>query len=182
MPAVSLARSGASQPVATSQLRFASEQAGDAPRVDALIARAFGPGRYAKTAERLREASRVHPGLSVCAWQGDALLGAVRLWPARIGTAPALFLGPIAVERELRGHGLGAKLVEQACRGARADGQHVVILVGDMGFFGPLGFEPVPAGRVILPGPVDPHRVLWTALTPGALDGLAGPLTAEPPA
>ena len=158
-------------------LRFASEGAGDRAAVGALIDRAFGPGRFAKTAERLREGVQPHPELSVCAWLDGALAGAVRLWPACIGSLPVLFLGPIAVERSLRRHGIGAELVAEACQRAAALGEAGVVLVGDLGFFGPLGFEAAPAGRVILPGPVDPCRVLWRALTPGVLDGAAGRLT-----
>jgi predicted N-acetyltransferase YhbS len=167
---------------APAPVRLRPERPCDSEGVDALIARAFGPGRYAKTAERLREGAAFHPELSVCAWTGETLAGAVRLWPARIGSAPALFLGPIAVEAALRGRGLGAELVEEACRRACTLGEGVVILVGDLGFFGPLGFEPVAPGRVTLPGPVDPRRVLWTALRPGALEGLGGALTPAVPA
>lgn len=177
MSTASLTRPDALQPDPASTVQLASERACDGREVDALIERAFGPGRYAKTAERLREGAAFHPELSVCAWRGRALLGAVRLWPARIGSASTLFLGPIAVERALRGHGLGGELVEAACRRAKAVGEPSIILVGDLGFFGPLGFEAVPSGRVTLPGPVDPRRLLWTALIPQALDEAAGRLT-----
>ncbi len=157
-------------------IRFACERPQDDGAVDALIDRAFGPGRFAKTAERLREGACAHLEMSVCAWAGEWLAGAVRLWPASIGAHHAAFLGPIAVDQALRRHGLGAELVEQACGQARAAGEQVVILIGDMGFFGPLEFEPVPHGRVIPPGPVDPSRLLWTALSPDALQGVGGPL------
>ncbi len=163
-------------------IRFACERAQDRAAVDALIDRAFGPGRFAKTAERLREGAQAHPEMSVCAWVGDQLAGAVRLWPALLGDRPAAFLGPIAVEPALRHHGLGAELVEQACARARAAREQVVILVGDMGFFGPLGFEAVPPGLVVPPGPVDPRRLLWTALVPGALEGVGGVLKVAPAA
>ena len=179
MSVLPLTRADASPSAAPPSVRFAPERAGDRSAVDVLIGRAFGPGRFAKTAERLREGAELRADLSVCAWVDDALAGAVRLWPARIGDRPVLFLGPIAVEREARRHGLGAELVEQACERARAAGEQAIILVGDIGFFGPLGFEPAPPGRVALPGPVDPRRVLWTGLVPGALHDLAGPLTAE---
>ena len=181
MTVSSLARPPAPSP-SPDTVRLAAERPQDRARVDALIDRAFGPGRFAKTAERLREGARAHPELSVCAWEDEALAGAVRLWPARIGGLAVLFLGPIAVEHGLRGHGLGALLVEEALARARAFGEAGVILVGDMGFFAPLGFTPVPAGRVSLPGPVDPQRVLWRALAPGALDDAAGRLTAAPSA
>jgi len=54
----------------------------------------------------------------------------------------------------------------------------VVLLVGDMPYFGKLGFEIVPARRAVMPGPVDGRRVLWRALQPGALEGVAGPVRA----
>ena len=163
-------------------IRFACERPQDGPAVDALIDRAFGPGRFAKTAERLREGARPHSDMSVCAWMGVRLAGAVRLWPGALGSHRAVFLGPIAVEQALRRHGLGAELVEQACARARAAGEQVVILVGDIGFFGPLGFATAPSGRVVLPGPVDPRRLLWSPLSPGALEGVGGRLRVVPSA
>ncbi len=176
------ARDVASLSLEARSIAFACERPQDRAEVDALIDRAFGPGRFAKTAERLREGSRMHLEMSVCAWIGGQLAGAVRLWPASINARSAIFLGPIAVEKALRRHGLGAELVEQACARARAAGEQVVILVGDLDFFGPLGFEPIPLGRVVPPGPVDPRRLLWMALSPGALDGVGGRLQVVRPA
>ncbi len=157
---------------------LAPERAADAPAVEALVAQAFGPGRFAKTAERVREGAAFRPELSVCAWRGGALAGAVRLWEVAVGGQPALFLGPIAVAAHLRGRGIAARLVERACAGAGAAGWTAVLLVGDLDRFGPMGFAPVPPGRVKLPGPVDPRRLLWRALREGALDALDGALTA----
>jgi predicted N-acetyltransferase YhbS len=176
MTLLTIQRSGAVGSIADGRRELTSEQPGDRVAVDALIARAFGPGRLAKTAERLRERADFHPELSVCGWSAGSLMGAVRLWAMQVGSAPVLFLGPIAVERACRGQGLGSSLVQEALRRARHRGEAAIILVGDLDFFGPLGFAVAPAGRVSLPGPVDPGRVLWTALTPGGLDGLAGPL------
>jgi len=51
------------------------------------------------------------------------------------------------------------------------------VLVGDPPFFRRLGFEVLAPGSVVLPGPADPRRILARALTPGALDGLAGAVT-----
>ena len=57
---------------------------------------------------------------------------------------------------------------------AQARGDKIVLLVGDLPFFGPLGFEVTPRDQVRLPGPVNPYRILWRALTPGAFEGVAG--------
>ena len=142
--------------------------------VDALIERAFGPGRYAKTAERLREGNTIRPDLSFVAVSAGAVVGAVRLWPVVVGDARGVFLGPIAVEGGWRKHGLGAALIDKACAAALAAGEHFILLVGDMPLFGPHGFETVPTGRVILPGPVDTRRILWRALTDQGLDEVQG--------
>ena len=182
MTVLPLTRGPAPETASTSALRFAGERAQDHAAVDALIDRAFGPGRFAKTAERLREGVAAHPELSVCAWLDGRLAGAVRLWPAHIGEAAVLFLGPIAVERSARRHGVGAQMVGCACVRASALGEAGVVLVGDVSFFGPLGFEPAPPGRVRMPGPVDPGRVLWRALRPGGLDRAAGRLAVGAPA
>lgn len=128
----------------------------DARRVEALVDAAFGPGRFSKTAERLREGSS--PAVVLVARRGCEVVGTVRLWPVRIGARPALFLGPIAVDERLRGEGVGAALVEAALQHARAGDRPTVLLVGDLPFFGRFGFEV--AREVELPGPVDRRRVL----------------------
>ena len=89
-----------------------AEAAADAPAVEALVLAAFGPGRFAKTAERLREGARFAAGF--VARDGTQVLGSVRLWSITVGGQPALFLGPIAVAADSRRAGLGAELV-QAC-------------------------------------------------------------------
>lgn len=158
---------------APARFRLAFERREDAAAVDALIDRAFGPGRYAKTAERLREGARVRTDLSWCVWDGPHLLGAVRVWPLTVGAAQGVFLGPIAVEAHERRRGLGALLVERVCEAAADAGDAYVLLVGDAGFFEPLGFRPAPAG-VALPGPVDPARVFVREIVADAAASLRG--------
>jgi predicted N-acetyltransferase YhbS len=150
------------------------EQPQDAALVDDLIDRAFGPGRLVKAAERLREHNRPLPELSFVAWVDGERVGCVRQWPIQIGAAPAVLLGPFAVEDAWRGRGLGSDLIRKACDAAQAAGQAIVLLVGDSPFFIKLGFEPIAPGRVVFPGPVDPRRILWRALSPGATEGVQG--------
>ena len=156
--------------------RFETEAAERTADIDALIANAFGPGRYVKAAERLREGNTPSRDFCICAINGERVAGAVRLWPILIGASPAQFLGPIAVDPQHRSHGLGAALIERACRAAAGAGHRLVLLVGDRAFFEPLGFAVVPAERLAMPGPVDPRRVLWRELQPGATEGVSGPV------
>jgi predicted N-acetyltransferase YhbS len=151
-----------------------AERPQDLHLVDALIDRAFGPGRFVKTAERLREGNTPRRDLSLVAWVGGEAVGCVRMWPIHIGDSPAVLLGPFAVEDAWRSQGLGGQMIEAACTAAERAGAGIVLLVGDEPYFAKFGFEIAPAGRAVLPGPVDRRRVLWRALRPGALEGVAG--------
>jgi predicted N-acetyltransferase YhbS len=152
------------------------ERPQDAPLVEALVARAFGPGRHAKVSARVREFAAFAPELSVCAWSGEQLLGCVRLWRVAVGGRPAIFLGPFAVEQGERNAGFGARLIARACEAAAEAGERHVLLVGDEPYFGRLGFSAALARGVVLPGPADPRRVLARELAPGA-GPLEGPVT-----
>lgn len=151
------------------------EESADADAVETLIDAAFGPGRFAKSAERLRENNHHCEDLSVVARDSGRVIGCARMWPVKIGERDAVLLGPFAVDRTLRSQGLGQALVEAACGRARAAGHEVVILVGDAPYFSRMGFERV---DVKLPGPVDARRVLALSLKDGAIEGLSGVLSA----
>ncbi len=49
-----------------------------------------------------------------------------------------------------------------------------MVLVGDEPYYGRAGFTRVPNGRIVMPGPVDPDRLLVAELAPGAFDGVSG--------
>jgi predicted N-acetyltransferase YhbS len=153
-------------PIPALTLQF--EQLQDAPLVDALIARTFGPGRYAKVSERVREFATFAPELSVCAWSGGRLLGVARMWHVRVGGRPVMFLGPFAVEQGERNAGFGARLIARTCEAARATGESHVVLVGDEPYFSRVGFATAPGRHVVMPGPVDQRRVLVRGLKPDA--------------
>jgi predicted N-acetyltransferase YhbS len=154
-----------------------AEQARDAAAVEALVDRAFGPGRYAKTAERLREGREPLRELSFTARVGGEMVGCVRQWRILIGGKPAVFLGPFAVDAAWRSRGLGAALIHRALDAAREAGERCVLLVGDASYFEPLGFTMVERGAITLPGPVDPRRLLICPLNSDAAPRLAGPVT-----
>ncbi len=148
-------------------LRITLEQPSDRAAVEALVLAAFGPGRFAKTAERLRERARLVTGF--VAREDDQLIGSVRLWAIMIGETPALFLGPIAVDPASRRGGLGADLVTACIDAARATNAAGVLLVGDAPYFSRFGFEPAP--DLCLPGPTDPRRVMWRPITMASVSG-----------
>jgi predicted N-acetyltransferase YhbS len=153
------------------------ETGADAADIEALSARSFGPGRYAKSAYRLREGVEPEGTLGFVAFEHGALRGSVRFWPVCVGALPVLLLGPLAVDSEQRGRGIGIALMQTGIDVARALGHRAIILVGDPPYYARVGFAPLPRGRVRLPGPVDPARLLGIALTDGTLETLSGAVT-----
>ena len=128
---------------------------------------AFGPGRFAKTAERIREDAALAAGY--VAREDGRLIGSVRLWAITVGGLDAVFLGPITVAADVRARGLGADLVGMCLGQAQAMGVAGVLLVGDLPYFSRFGFAVAP--DVMLSGPADPKRVLWLGITSTAPEG-----------
>lgn len=150
------------------------ETADDAEAIERLHERTFGPGRYARSAYRIREGRAHALALSFTARIGTLLVGSVRLTPVRIGETPALLLGPLTVEPPFRARGIGSALIARALDDAKAKGHKLVLLVGDEAYYGKSGFKRVPKGIAKMPGPVDPARLLVNELVPGAFEGVSG--------
>jgi predicted N-acetyltransferase YhbS len=154
--------------------------------VEAMGAEAFGPGRFARAAFRLREGVRPDPKLSFVALMREdgaapgrraGLVGSVIVTPFLIGGRPALLLGPLVVDPKFKNRGIGRELVNRAIAKARSLGHELMVLVGDEPYYGRFGFRQAPAGRIVMPGPVDPARLLIHELKPDCLDSYGGPAT-----
>lgn len=158
------------------------ERPADGEAIEKLHRRTFGPGRFTRTAFRIREQAPHDPKLSFTAHVGTMMVGSVRLTAVTIGTTPALLLGPLTVEPPFRSVGIGARLMEVSMDAARAAGHRLIILVGDAPYYKRFGFRHVPPGRVVMPGPVDPARLLVAELVPGAFEGVSGPARGTAPA
>jgi predicted N-acetyltransferase YhbS len=146
----------------------------DAEPIERLNERVFGPGRFARTAYRIRETTPPDPALSFVARVGTLLVGASAMTPIEIGGASALLLGPLIVEPVFRSQGIGEALVTRSLEAAKAAGWKLVILVGDEPYYARMGFKPTPPGQILLPGPVDLARLLYCELEPGALATACG--------
>jgi predicted N-acetyltransferase YhbS len=151
-----------------------TEKPDDAAAIERLHERTFGPGRYARTAYRIREQLGHRLDLSYTARIGTLLVGSVRLTAVRIGETPALLLGPLTIEPPFRDRGIAKAMMERALKDAKAQGYKLVVLVGDEPYYARVGFKRVPKGAITMMGPVDPARMLAVELTEGALDGVSG--------
>ncbi len=146
------------------------ETDGEAGILSQLSAEAFGPGRFARSAYRVREGVPPVAKLSLVGWRDGRVVGGIRFTAIRIGEEnDALLLGPLVVDPAEAGKGFGRALVEEGLARARGEGFALVLLVGDMPYYGRFGFAPVRPGHIAMPGPVDPARLLALELVPGAL-------------
>lgn len=156
---------------------------GDLPDVLALHARAFGPGRFVRTAYRIREGTPPISPYCLLSKVSGELVAAIRFTEVTVGGKPGvLLLGPLAVEEDYAGLGYGKRLVAEGIERARKAGIKLVLLVGDEPYYGRFGFKRVPPGRIRLPGPADPARVLAAELEEGALAQFEGMVEAAPAA
>lgn len=144
--------------------------------VEALLDLCFAPGREALSSYRLRDGIPPVPGLSLVARdESGILIGAIRYWPVRVGSAAALLLGPVAVHPTHQGEGLGAVLIRDSLAAATANGWQRVMLVGDAPYYSRFGFDKLE--DVEMPPPTNPERVLGQDLVPGAWAGVTGRVT-----
>lgn len=150
------------------------EAPGDGGAVEALNEAAFGPGRFARSAYRLREGVAPVAGLGFVAAMGDELLGSVRFWPVNVGGHEELLLGPLAVRGDRRSKGIGLALMQAGIEAAKQGPWRGILLVGDEPYYARAGFSRLPPGRVRFPGPVDERRVLGLSLKGGEMLTVSG--------
>lgn len=148
----------------------------DVPARERLLDRAFGRTRHRKTSARLRDGRLPAEGLSFSAVSKTGrLVGTIRLWDVLAGSAGgALLLGPLAVDGQFKGRGIGAALMRHALAEAEKLGHAAIVLVGDAPYYSRFGFKPELVADLHLPGPVERTRFLGLELIPGALDGAEG--------
>jgi len=159
--------------VMTPSWQIRLEAPAEAARVEALNAESFGPGRFAKSAYRLREGVEPIASLSFVAVENGILRGSVRFWPITVGGHQELLLGPLAVQGDQRGRGIGIGLMQAGIEAAKAmlerDARPIQAISSEIGyddvsFFRTLfkrdtGMTPVEYRRLFAPLSVRGHAV-----------------------
>ncbi len=143
-----------------------------------LLDRVMGEVRFRRASERMREGRL--PAISLNALDSTgAIIGTVRLWHITAkGLDDALMLGPLAVDPDLQGLGIGGALMRAALSHARKAAFSAIILVGDPDYYVRFGFSAALADKLAMPGPFERHRLLGLELQQGALakaQGLIAP-------
>jgi predicted N-acetyltransferase YhbS len=155
-------------------ISYLPERPEDEAAIEAINQDAFGPGRFARAAFRIREGGPHDRRLSFVALSDGAVVGSVRQTWIAAGRGRAVLLGPLAVRPAFKNRGIGRELVRIALSAARDAGAPMVLLVGDEPYYGPLGFQVFPRGQARMPRPVDPERLLVALFDPAVLDAFAG--------
>lgn len=177
VPSVSPAAPSAPPQPGLPGIRFATPA--DDAFVEELQAMAFGPGRFARTAFRVRERFPIDTSLSLIAEVDGTPCGSVWMTPISVGGIDGYMLGPLATHPNFRKRGAGKMLAKEVTRIALERGEgSFVLLVGDRDYYCPLGWEPTTLGAIQFPGPVDPSRVLLLSSDPTLAVRLAGPIAA----
>ena len=147
-----------------------------ADAIEALYDRTFGPGHFAKTAERLREGTVSLPSISRVAVKDDEVIAVCRVWPIEVGAQPArvIFVGPVAVAPDFQGQRLGLTVTGEALEAATRAGWDAAVIIGAPVYFGELGFAVVAPGTLVFPGPQEQARIMVRDLA-----GDASALTGE---
>jgi predicted N-acetyltransferase YhbS len=173
--------------MATTAATLIPLEAVDPAMIEAVLDRAFGPDRHARTAYRIREGMAWLPGLSLAALdEEDMLVATIQCWPVGLqtkqGQVPLVMVGPVAVVPERQGEGFGVGLMSAmiaedarlAASGGRALSQ---VLIGDADYYGRWGFSAAMTGGWRCPGPYEPHRLLarGTGLAAMPDEGMLGP-------
>jgi len=156
--------------------------------VEALLDRAFGPDRHARTAYRIRAGMECLEALSFAALDEDEMLvGTIQCYPVSLidtegRPVPLVMVGPVAVvpERQSEGFGLGlmhAMLDAEARLAEQGMPPLAQVLIGDVEYYGRWGFSAAATGGWRCPGPYEPERLLarGSALAAMPAEGMLGP-------
>lgn len=145
---------------------FDCERMSDTQDIDLLLDKVFGENRHEKASYSLRDGVPAIQSLSVVARHQNGLAATIRYWPVIVKdmilgtTEEALLLGPLAVEPEVQGTGVGSSLVRHSLEKANNAGFDRILLVGDADYYGRFGFVPVLPSYITLPGGRDARRLM----------------------
>lgn len=144
-----------------------------------LFEKHLGPGRFARTAYRVREQATAKKLEGINVFDKDKLVGTVSITPLLIAKDTlAYLLGPLLIDKSHRSKGLGQELIKDAIELAKNNKAKAILLVGDIAYYKKAGFKQIPMSQITLPGPVDPQRLLIFEISEGALETLKGPAKA----
>ena len=151
--------------------KIAQQTQADSQVVEALMTEAFGPNRYDRSVWALRPGEPV-AALCLVGYDDDQAVGSLRFWEVMLNNEIILLLGPLAVQPHVRGKGFGQQLVQEGMRLARLRPWRLVLVSGEPDYYPKFGFVPAVDYGLAWPGFVEPERLQFCELVPGALASL----------
>tara|TARA_B110001450_G_scaffold214786_1_gene207689 strand:+ start:469 stop:972 length:504 start_codon:yes stop_codon:yes gene_type:complete len=143
----------------------------DSQVVEALMTEAFGLNRYDRSVWALRPGEPL-AALCLVGYDDDQAVGSLRFWEVMLNNEIILLLGPLAVQPHVRGKGFGQQLVQEGMRLARLGPWRLVLVSGEPDYYPKFGFVPAVDYGLAWPGFVEPERLQFCELVPGALASL----------
>ena len=151
--------------------RITQQTQADSAVIEDLMIEAFGPQRYDRSVWALRPGAPV-ASLCLVGYDDDQPIGSLRFWEVTLGDETILLLGPLAVQPHVRGRGFGRQLVHEGMRLASLGKWRLVLVSGEPDYYPKFGFVPAAGYGLDWPGFVEPERLQFCELVPGALASL----------
>lgn len=139
-------------------------------RIETLLDRAFGKDRHGRTAYQVRKGIDWTPAYSFGLIDDDGrLVGSIQCWPVALKDSgkdgavhPLIMVGPVAVDPDVQGEGLGKRLMDASLAAIDADADSAPqMMIGDPDYYGRFwGFHSDYTGGWDVDGPVERHRLL----------------------
>lgn len=142
--------------------------------IEELNREAFGPARFTRAAHLIREKGGHDKSLSFVLLLDGDLVGTVRMTPIVVGNANGYLLGPIVISPKTKSLGLGSLLMRHTIEQAKEKHVSFILLVGDEPYYRRFGFFKVAYGKMTMPAPVNPERLLALELSEGAMEEATG--------
>lgn len=153
-----------------------TERAADHPGIRQVNEAAFGTSEEADLVDALRRDGVVL--LSIVAELNASVVGHALFSRMSIdapdGAVAAVALAPMAVAPPYQRGGIGTSLIRHGIEALRAMGERIVIVVGHPDYYPRFGFSSALARP--LESPFPPEAFMALELSPGALDGVRGPV------
>lgn len=145
--------------------KISVENQRDKETIELLLDNLFGIQRYKRTVYKFR--NRL-PVKNLCLVLKSTennneylkILASIRFWPINFGRIKGLLLGPLAVRKELQGLGYGKLLVKNSIAIAKKENWKICFASGEYNYFKRFGFVKILPKNLILPGYIEPQRLL----------------------
>lgn len=148
------------------------EEEKDHESVWRVLVMAFGRSEEADLVKRLRRSES--PLVSLVAEIDNRVVGHILFSPVRVGDFQAMALGPMAIEPDRQGQGIGSALVAEGFERCRGLGIPAVFVLGHPRYYPRFGFVPAEPKGFYFRAPGIGDAFMCLELVPGALEGVEG--------